>query len=147
MNAKRGKGKTASFFFFHGARSRTFIHPWANRNDSRIRIYTYFNMCIGRCTSKRTRACTVHACMHAGQARQVRGTRYHHIASICLHRSRRGCATSSPFFLNFAFYLLDGIIYRKKNNEIRIIYPPRALPCALRNLLSKFLISTFRFAP
>jgi len=141
---ERGRPRPSSSFMAHDPAPSYTRGP---TETTRVYVYTYFNMCIGRCTSKRTRACTVHACMHAGQARQVRGTRYHHIASICLHRSRRGCATSSPFFLNFAFYLLDGIIYRKKNNEIRIIYPPRALPCALRNLLSKFFISTFRFAP
>lgn len=43
-----------------------------------------------------------------------------HLANILPASLGARCAT--PFFLNFAFYLVDGIIYRKKNNEIRIIY-------------------------
>lgn len=139
MNAKRRKGKTASFFFSHVVQSRAFTR--GPTETTRVYTYTYFNMYTQVYEQAYAR---VHACMQAG--RQA-GTWYHHIAGICLHRLRRGCATSFPFFLNFAFYLLDGIIYRRKNNEIRIIYPPRALPCALRNLLSKFFIGTFRFAP
>lgn len=49
-------------------------------------------------------------------------------ADTCAIASRRHFACIArgevryPFFFNFAFYLVDGIIYRKKNNEIRIIY-------------------------
>lgn len=68
------------------------------------------HMC--RCTS--VCACT-RACMHADTCAYHRILRRHF---ACIARGE----VHYPFFLNFAFYLVDGIIYRKKNNEIRIIY-------------------------
>jgi len=56
----------------------------------------------------------MHACMHAC-------TFVHHRVASAFACIARGGACH-PFFFNSTFYLLDGIIYRKKNNEIRIIY-------------------------
>lgn len=66
------------------------------------------HMCIGARAYVHAR---VHACRYV----------YHRILRrhfACIARGE----VRYPFFLNFAFYLVDGIIYRKKNNEIRIIY-------------------------
>jgi len=108
------------------------LHPRAHRNDSRICIYV-----INTCACKRASACT---CMHAciGTCAIVSP------AFACIARGR---PRKPLLFLNFAFYSLDGIIYRKKNNEIRIIYHRGHCRGALRNLLSKFFTGTFRFDP